>query len=68
MLLLWLTLVHHFCGSFAAGRTAKHSIIGDVFGLLSAVCYGLFTGRISIRVGMKLPLLFYNDNASFTVF
>ncbi|KAG5621188.1 hypothetical protein H5410_006406, partial [Solanum commersonii] len=23
--------------------TAKHSIIGDVFGLLSAVCYGLFT-------------------------
>ncbi|ESW33092.1 hypothetical protein PHAVU_001G042500 [Phaseolus vulgaris] len=24
-------------------NTQKHSIIGDVFGLLSAVCYGLFT-------------------------
>lgn len=26
-------------------RSKRHSIIGDIFGLLSAVCYGLFTGR-----------------------
>lgn len=48
-------------------RTAKNSIIGDVFGLLSAVCYGLFTGRISIKFGMKLLLRFSNDNFSFMV-
>ncbi|KAK4338043.1 hypothetical protein RND71_042530 [Anisodus tanguticus] len=26
-------------------RTTHHSIVGDVFGLLSAMCYGLFTGE-----------------------
>ncbi|XP_006346991.1 uncharacterized transporter C405.03c-like [Solanum tuberosum] len=31
--------------------TAKHSIIGDVFGLLSAVCYGLFTVLLKKSTG-----------------
>ncbi|PHU29276.1 hypothetical protein BC332_01369 [Capsicum chinense] len=31
--------------------TAKHSIIGDVFGLLSAVCYGLFTVLLKKSAG-----------------
>ncbi|CAN4076493.1 unnamed protein product [Withania somnifera] len=30
---------------------AKHSIIGDVFGLLSAVCYGLFTVLLKKSAG-----------------
>nr|XP_016433496.1 PREDICTED: uncharacterized transporter C405.03c-like isoform X3 [Nicotiana tabacum] len=35
----------------SASETAKHSIIGDVFGLLSAVCYGLFTVLLKKSAG-----------------
>ncbi|MCE3049842.1 hypothetical protein HAX54_045923 [Datura stramonium] len=31
--------------------TTKHSVIGDVFGLLSAVCYGLFTVLLKKSAG-----------------
>ncbi|XP_060208061.1 uncharacterized protein LOC132635619 [Lycium barbarum] len=35
----------------SVSSTAKHSIIGDVFGLLSAVCYGLFTVLLKKSAG-----------------
>ncbi|KAJ8555354.1 hypothetical protein K7X08_012850 [Anisodus acutangulus] len=37
--------------TLSASVTAKHSIIGDVFGLLSAVCYGLFTVLLKKSAG-----------------
>ncbi|KAJ8526594.1 hypothetical protein K7X08_029071 [Anisodus acutangulus] len=46
-----LEKVHHLCGFIAADRTAKHSIVGDVFGLLSAMCYGLFTVLLKKSAG-----------------
>lgn len=35
--------VHIFCFGFKRG---KRSLVGDLFGLLSAMSYGLFTGKI----------------------
>ncbi|CAJ1972389.1 unnamed protein product [Sphenostylis stenocarpa] len=38
-------------GHISISETRKHSIIGDVFGLLSAVCYGLFTVLLKNSAG-----------------
>lgn len=40
-------------------RTRKHSITGDIFGLLSAASYGLFTG-MTILSRNPVLLEFYN--------
>jgi len=43
---------------FFLPSTQKHSINGDIFGLLSAVCYGLFTGTNN----QLKWILFHDDN------
>ncbi|TKY58054.1 membrane protein [Spatholobus suberectus] len=35
----------------SVSETQKHSIIGDIFGLLSAICYGLFTVLLNNSAG-----------------